>query len=78
MCHHEENKCPRCCQPFECKVGNISNCQCNDIRLTDAERTFIESHYQDCLCFNCLKELKQGADFSEKSIFLMGINKDAG
>ena len=69
MCHHEEKKCPRCSQPFECKVGNINNCQCNGIKLTDAEKTFIESRYQDCLCRNCLMDLKQGFTFFREKYF---------
>jgi len=69
MCQHEEKKCPRCSQPFECKVGNISNCKCNSIKLTAAERSFIESRYQDCLCQNCLVNLKQGYTFFREKYF---------
>ncbi|RFM26609.1 cysteine-rich CWC family protein [Deminuibacter soli] len=55
---HEAKTCPRCHQPFECKVGDISQCQCNGLRLTDEERSFIEQRYNDCLCRNCLEALK--------------------
>lgn len=55
---HEAKNCPRCQQPFECKVGDISHCQCNGIQLTEEERSFIEQRYSDCLCRSCLEALK--------------------
>jgi hypothetical protein len=55
---HETKNCPRCHQPFQCKAGDISHCGCAGIVLTTEEQAFIESRYQDCLCLNCLKELK--------------------
>lgn len=58
MPHHEPKICPRCAQLFECKVGDIANCQCSSIALTLAERSFIEDRNTDCLCSNCLKDLK--------------------
>ncbi|CAN5636808.1 hypothetical protein BH10BAC2_BH10BAC2_29020 [soil metagenome] len=58
MPQHEPNICPRCAQPFECKVGGIANCQCSSISFTIEERSFIEDRYTDCLCINCLKDLK--------------------
>ena len=58
MPQHESKSCPRCNNPFECKVGNIGLCQCSSIILTIEERSFIESKYQDCLCGNCLKDMK--------------------
>lgn len=58
MCKHEDKYCPRCNIAFECKVGNITQCQCYGIVLKDEERAFISSQYQDCLCANCMKELQ--------------------
>ena len=60
---HEHKICPRCERAFECKVGDISHCQCNGIHFTAEEKAFIASRYQDCLCAGCLLELK------DKSIF---------
>ena len=57
MCRHEDKYCPRCNHLFECKVGNISQCQCNNIKLPEAVATFIERQYHDCLCIKCLQEL---------------------
>ena len=59
MCKHEEKSCPRCQQHFECKPGDVVHCQCYGIAFTAEERDFIEDRYRDCLCRNCLLELKQ-------------------
>jgi hypothetical protein len=58
MCKHEEKKCPRCGCSFECKVGNVNQCQCNGISFTEEEKKFIGEKYNDCLCRDCLLELK--------------------
>ncbi|WP_084490307.1 cysteine-rich CWC family protein [Niabella ginsenosidivorans] len=58
MCKHEQKYCPRCEQPFECKVGSILLCQCSSVILTDAERDFITGLYEDCLCARCLADMK--------------------
>jgi adenosylcobinamide kinase/adenosylcobinamide-phosphate guanylyltransferase len=59
MCKHEEKHCPRCHSAFECKVGDITQCQCYGLSLTEEEKAFIADRYEDCLCRNCLMELKQ-------------------
>ena len=59
MCKHEAKQCPRCANSFECKVGDIAHCQCYIIALSTEEKAFIEERYNDCLCSNCLQELKQ-------------------
>jgi adenosylcobinamide kinase / adenosylcobinamide-phosphate guanylyltransferase len=59
MCKHEEKDCPRCQAAFECKVGDIIQCQCYGIGLTIEERAFVEERFEDCLCRNCLLELKR-------------------
>ena len=67
MPRHEEKSCPRCNAPFECKSGDIGQCQCWGITLNDAEKRHIEERYEDCLCRSCLLELKNGpALFAEK------------
>lgn len=58
MSQHEPNICPHCNQPFECRAGDVPNCQCSSISLTIEERFFIEERYTGCLCINCLKDLK--------------------
>lgn len=61
MNKHEEKICPRCKAAFECKMGDITQCQCYGIGLTIEERAFVEERYEDCLCRNCLLELKSAA-----------------
>jgi len=62
MPHHEEKNCPRCNADFECKVGAVLECQCSDVFLTTAERDYVNSRYDDCLCVSCLVEMQ--AEFS--------------
>ncbi len=59
MCKHEQKNCPRCGEGFECKVGDVTNCQCYGIELSVEEEAFISSNYSDCLCRNCLLQLQQ-------------------
>lgn len=63
MSLHESKQCPRCHSPFECKVGNISQCQCSGISLSDEEKRQIALNYTDCLCRNCLIEIQKEARF---------------
>lgn len=55
---HETKSCPRCGVAFECKVGSITECQCMEIQITQAEMVKIRESYEDCLCISCLKEMK--------------------
>lgn len=55
---HELKPCPRCGQAFACKPGNITECQCFGINLTEEEKAFIAEKFDDCLCRNCLLDLK--------------------
>jgi nicotinate-nucleotide--dimethylbenzimidazole phosphoribosyltransferase len=60
MASHEIKKCERCGALFECKVGNIPECQCYAVQLTEGEKAYIsEKRYGDCLCAACLHNLKQ-------------------
>lgn len=58
MPQHEPDSCPRCKQSFDCRAGDVLNCQCSSISLTIEEKSFIEERYTGCLCINCLKGLK--------------------
>jgi hypothetical protein len=69
---HEEKKCPRCAKHFECKVGDITHCQCYGISFTAEEKAFIEERYRECLCRNCLLELKQPNTLFSEKYFLHG------
>jgi hypothetical protein len=56
MNKHEQKYCPRCTQLFECKVGNIAQCQCAAIHLTTEQLGHINTKYTDCLCAACMLE----------------------
>jgi nicotinate-nucleotide--dimethylbenzimidazole phosphoribosyltransferase len=60
MASHETKQCERCGALFECKVGNILECQCYGVQLTGEEKTYIsQKRYSDCLCAACLKNLRK-------------------
>lgn len=70
MCKHEDKHCPRCNTVFECKAGSIALCQCSTIQLSEAERAYVESRFDDCLCVSCLHALqKEYVLFKEKYIY---------
>lgn len=70
MSQHETKKCPRCKTAFECKPGNITQCQCYDIEMTTELKAYIEQRYNDCLCKDCLEYLQQELNlFKEKYLF---------
>ena len=67
---HEVKVCSRCNNAFECKADDIAHCHCNNIQLSVEERAFIEERYKDCLCANCLLQLKDRYTlFKEKYLF---------
>lgn len=62
---HEEKYCPRCNALFECKSGDIVNCQCNIVRLSEETKRFLSKTLYDCLCQKCLLEIDQMVRFSQ-------------
>ncbi len=60
---HESKYCPRCNQPFECKSGSITECQCFGLQLNAEVAAFVAEKYTDCLCRNCLLQ------FHDKALF---------
>ncbi len=54
---HEIKNCERCGDAFECKVGNIAQCQCAEVPLSERTKSFLEESNFDCLCKKCLNEL---------------------
>jgi len=70
MSSHETKICPRCKLTFECKPGNITQCQCFGITVKPELKAFLEQRYNDCLCRDCLNYLQQGQNlFKEKYFF---------
>ena len=70
MCQHEKKNCPRCGIVFECKPGNITQCQCYGFAMNEELKVYLEQRYNDCLCKNCLKYLSVELNFfKERYIF---------
>jgi len=78
MSSHEIKYCPRCLKPFECKPGNITQCQCFEVKLTSKELEFIKEMYDDCLCVDCLKELQNRFRKFKDTVKLEFIKKHIG
>ncbi|MCX6318816.1 MAG: cysteine-rich CWC family protein [Bacteroidetes bacterium] len=57
MCKHENKHCPRCGTAFECKPGNITQCQCYGVVIPADIRAVLDAAYADCLCRSCLETL---------------------
>jgi hypothetical protein len=60
---HEEKRCPRCNTAFECKVGSVNLCQCSTVKLSDAERSYLRENFSDCLCADCMRQLRSEFHF---------------
>ncbi|RAW00966.1 cysteine-rich CWC family protein [Pseudochryseolinea flava] len=58
MNKHETKHCPRCKISFECKSGSIGLCQCRRVSITDEVHHFINNRFSDCLCAQCLEEMR--------------------
>jgi len=58
MPKHEIKTCPHCQKTFECKSGDIVNCQCETEILTQQHRDYISRQYDDCLCANCMRAMR--------------------
>ncbi len=73
---HEIKHCPKCGKSFECKPGNITQCQCFAVQLNNAEMMFIKEIYDDCLCADCIIKMKQL--YKEKQIldYYSSIKRD--
>ena len=59
MPKHEIKDCPRCNEPFECKIGSIFLCQCWAVSLNEEERQYVKEKYDDCICAKCLRVEKE-------------------
>lgn len=57
MQKHEIKRCPRCGSSFECKANRVERCDCLGVTLCDAALEELSTHYEDCLCVPCLREI---------------------
>jgi Cysteine-rich CWC len=54
---HEEKKCAWCDAFFECKPGDVANCDCGKVKISADVYKYISEKYNDCLCHQCLTAL---------------------
>lgn len=54
---YESRECARCHRMHSCTL-NI-HCSCMDAEITEKILDQISCHYNDCLCSECLEELKK-------------------
>ena len=47
-------KCPRCKTAIECKVEDVTNCQCSAQNISNNTRVFLYRSGVDCHCNACL------------------------
>jgi Cysteine-rich CWC len=59
MAVHEIKQCERCGSAFECKPGNVLQCQCYLVPLSENEKDYLATNYSDCLCAACLYAIKE-------------------
>lgn len=69
MTKHEIKICQRCQTNFECKVGDVANCQCSSIIISEATNDYLAETNYDCLCKNCLSEINILVEKSQKIPF---------
>ncbi|GJM59667.1 cysteine-rich CWC family protein [Persicobacter sp. CCB-QB2] len=73
---HESKVCPRCGNKFECKVGNIAECQCSAVTFSPEEKEFIKAKaFSDCICVHCMRELKQEFFEQQRSVQMKQIKQ---
>lgn len=78
---HEIKLCARCGGDFECKVGDVTNCQCSEVKILPETYKFISTTHYDCLCKKCLEELNHLIKYrdshpfpNQKELFIEGIH----
>jgi len=81
MDKHEQKYCPKCHEQFICKVGDIANCQCSVVPLSNEAKFFLSKTSFDCLCKNCLAKgnldikIAKGYQFpTQKEMFMEGLH----
>lgn len=63
----EPRECARCKKRHICTLS--VQCNCFDAEITDKVMDYITLHFDDCLCNDCLEELKKD---DLKSQFVLG------
>jgi hypothetical protein len=78
---HEQKICPKCGNTFTCKMGDIANCQCSTVGISEATTRFLSTTHYDCLCKDCLKkidhDIKAARNYhfpTQKEMFIEGLH----
>ena len=58
MTKGRERKCPKCNNAFICTPDDILNCKCSTITLNKLETEYLKGLFNDCICSQCLLEIK--------------------
>lgn len=53
-----KRECNRCQSAFNCREDRRDLCHCTHIYILPEIKNYIKENYDDCLCHNCLKEVK--------------------
>ena len=56
---YEPRECARCKKLHICTLS--VQCACFDVEITDKVMDYITFHFDDCLCKDCLEELKKNS-----------------
>jgi hypothetical protein len=56
---HMEKVCPRCIKSFICRNDDILECWCLNEPLTSDFRKFLAENFSDCLCAECITDLRK-------------------
>ena len=67
MAENQDKKCARCGGMFQCKAGSIEECDCTRLQLHQKTIELIQQQFNDCLCFDCLKQLPDTYKPGEKT-----------
>ena len=54
-----EKVCPNCKKTFDCKADDIKSCKCNSIEVNTESLEMIKLEFENCLCFECLKQYEK-------------------
>ncbi len=54
---------------FTCYAQNIELCNCFNVKLTKHELEYISTKYFNCVCNNCLLQLKDEYQISKGFVF---------
>ncbi len=60
--------CPRCSRDFECRDDDVFSCACIGVSLSKKEQDWLAANYDNCLCLDCLKEIRKMRSQTSKKI----------